>query len=64
MAKEFGDDGLDLISWWMYEDADHKIYAESQEEEMAHGEVIADLNDIDDLYVYLTEGGRDTERND
>jgi hypothetical protein len=64
MAKEFGDDGLDLISWWMYEDVDHKIYAESQEEEMAHGEVIADLNDIDDLYVYLTEGGRDTERND
>ena len=59
MKKEFGEDGLDLISWWMYEDVDHKIYAANQEEEMLHGEVIADLNNIDDLYTYLAEGGRD-----
>ncbi len=59
MKKEFGDDGAELISWWMYEDVDHKIYAANQEEEMLHGEVIADLNNIDDLYDYLVEGGRD-----
>ena len=53
MKKEFGDDGAELISWWMYEDVDHKIYADNKEE------VIADLNNIDDLYIYLTEGGRD-----
>lgn len=59
MRSQFGDDGLDLISWWLYEDVDHKIYAANQEEEMLHGEVIADLNSIDDLYDYLVEGGRD-----
>jgi hypothetical protein len=53
MKKEFGDDGAELISWWMYEDVDHKIYTANKEE------VIADVNDIDDLYVYLTEAGRD-----
>ena len=59
MKKEFGEDGLDLITWWMYEEVDHKIYAANQEEEMLYGEVIADLNNIDDLYDYLAEGGRD-----
>ncbi len=59
MRTEFGVDGADLVSWWMYEDVDHKIYAANQEEEILHGEVIADLNNIDDLYTYLTEGGRD-----
>ena len=58
MKNEFGTDGLDLISWWMYDNVDHKIYAANQEEEMIHGEVIADLNNIDDLYDYLAEGGR------
>ena len=66
MRSEFGVDGADLVSWWMYEDVDHKIYASPGERkpfyfpgEVTHGEVIADLNDIDDLYSYLTEGGRD-----
>ena len=72
MRSQFGDDGLDLISWWLYEDVDHKIYA-SVDREDADGEardwffkdekpdldVIADLNNIDDLYDYLVEGGRD-----
>lgn len=53
MKNEFGVSGLDLISWWMYEDVDHKIY-----ERDTH-KVIADLNIIDDLYDYLAEGGRD-----
>ena len=66
MKCEFGIDGADLVSWWMYEDVDHKIYAPAGEGkpfyfpgEVIHGEVLADLNDIDDLYSYLAEGGRD-----
>ena len=68
MRSEFGDDGLDLISWWMYEDVDHCIYesyeGEAKEfylkdEEIPHGKLIADLNLIDDLYDYLVKGGRD-----
>ena len=59
MRSEFGVDGADLVSWWMYEDVDHKIYAANQEEEMIHGEVIADLNNIDDLYDYIVEHDKD-----
>ena len=42
MRSQFGDDGLDLISWWK-----------------PNRDVIADLNNIDDLYDYLVGGGRD-----
>ena len=66
MKSNFGEEGSDLISWWMYEDVDHKIYAPSDKfkefyypGEEIHGEVIADLNNIDDLYDYLALGGRD-----
>lgn len=66
MRSVFGEEGLDLVSWWLYEDVDHKIYAPSNKQkdiyfpgEEIHGEVIADLNNIDDLYDYLTKGGRD-----
>jgi hypothetical protein len=72
MRSEFGEDGLDLISWWLYEDVDHKIYesddnVESDDnapkwfwsDEKMDRKVIADLNNIDDLYDYLTKGGRD-----
>lgn len=54
MLKEFGEEGLDLISWWMYDEVDHLIYDGEDSEK-----VIADLNNIDDLYDYLTKGGRD-----
>ena len=56
MIHEFGDDGMDLISWWMYDDVDHVLYGD---ESWNKNEVVADLNNIDDLYTYLTEGGRD-----
>ena len=49
MSKEFGDEGFDLISWWMYEEVDHVLYEAGSERE----KVIADLNNIDDLYDYL-----------
>jgi hypothetical protein len=54
MKSEFGESGLDRISWWLYEDVNHVIYDGNDGEK-----VIADLNNIDDLYDYLTEGGRD-----
>ena len=54
MRSEFGDDGLDLISWWLYEDVNHLIYEGND-----RSKVIADLNNIDDLYDYITAGGRD-----
>lgn len=52
MRREFGENGLDLISWWLYEDVDHCIYDADDE-----NKVIADLNNIDNLYDYLAEGG-------
>lgn len=51
MKAEFGEEGLDLISWWMYEDVDHKLYEPGSEGK----KVIADLNNIEDLYDYLTD---------
>lgn len=54
MQTVFGEEGADLISWWMYEDVDHCLYDSTD-----HEKIIADLNNIDDLYDYLTEGGRD-----
>ena len=66
MKSEFGTDGLDLISWWLYEDVDHKIYEKADgspgwcyPDDENNRKVIADLNNIDDLYDYLTKGGRD-----
>jgi hypothetical protein len=54
MLREFGEENLDLITWWMYEDVDHVLYEAENE-----NKIVADLNNIDDLYDYLTEGGRD-----
>lgn len=69
MRSEFGEDGCDLVSWWLYEDVDHCIYEpyEGEDkkefyfegEEIPHGKLIADLNNVDNLYDYLIEGGRD-----
>ena len=68
MRNEFGDDGMDLISWWLYEDVDHKIYEHDDNlkewyypEEEIEGKVIADLNDIDALYDYLTQDKKEEQ---
>ena len=62
MQETFGIEGADLVSWWMYENVDHKIYAPSTGEkefyypgEEIHGEVVADLDNIDDLYDYIVK---------
>ena len=41
----FGEDGEDLVSWWMYEDVDKILYVEDGTE--------INIEDIDDLYSYL-----------
>lgn len=60
MEECFGNEGAGLISWWLYEDVEKKIYKEGtcskeyyEKGEKHDGEVIADLTDIDDLYDYL-----------
>ena len=62
MMSEFGEEGADLVSWWMYEDVDHKLYEPSEEnrtwryaDEEPEGKVIADLNNIEDLYDYIVK---------
>ena len=65
MRNEFGEAGLDLVSWWLYEDVDHKIYSSDHKagqmvwyypgEDREEGNVIADLNNIEDLYDYLVK---------
>lgn len=67
MRSQFGEDGLDLVTWWLYEDVDHKIYAAGDnedrdwflEDEKPNRDVIADLNNIDDLYDYLVNSEQD-----
>lgn len=68
IMKEFGEENYDLVSWWLYEDVDHKIYECTDETkewyfpgEEIHGKVIADLNDIDDLYNYITKEENDED---
>jgi hypothetical protein len=45
--NDYGDEGLDLIQWWLYEDVDKLIYAPD------HKEVLADLNKLKDLWLYV-----------
>ena len=66
MKSEFGEEGADLVSWWMYEDVDHKIYEPNEDAkewrypgEEFEGKVIADLNNIEDLYDYITREAND-----
>lgn len=60
MEECFGKDGAELVSWWIYEDVEHKLYKEGscskeyyKKGEKMDGEVIADLTELDDLYDYL-----------
>lgn len=41
----FGDEGEDLVSWWLYEDVDKIIYEPDGTE--------INIENIDDLYSYL-----------
>lgn len=45
VKSEFGEEGEDIVAWWMYEDVDKILYVEDGTE--------IDLEDINDLYNYL-----------
>lgn len=45
VKDDFGENGKDLVSWWMYEDVEKKIYESDGKE--------TNLENIDDLYSYL-----------
>jgi hypothetical protein len=45
----FGEDGLDTIEWWLY-DEEEKIKIDNENPNITY-----DLTNIDDLYVYLTK---------
>lgn len=45
VKSEFGEEGDDLVSWWVYEDVEKILYEEDGTE--------INLEDIDDLYSYL-----------
>lgn len=49
MEKLVTPEGYDLITWWLYEDVDHKLYSVKTDE------VLADLNKIEDLVEYIIE---------
>lgn len=60
MEECFGKEGADLVSWWLFESVEKKIYKEGtcskefySKDEKVDGEVIADLTEVDDLYDYL-----------
>ena len=43
----FGDEGEDLVSWWLYEDVEKILYEEDGTE--------INVENIDDLYSYIEE---------
>ena len=56
MYSHFTEEGSDLINWWKYEDVDH-IITQTVDPDLFHGksEIEYDLNDIEDLWRYLTK---------
>lgn len=60
IKDNFGDEGLELVDWWLYEDVKKVLYKEGTcskdwyyKDEECDGEIEADLTEIDDLYDYL-----------
>lgn len=53
VLDEFGEEGEDLVYWWVYEDVDKIIYEPDGTE--------TNLENIDDLYTYLDENYRKTD---
>ena len=45
LKEDFGEKGEDLVTWWLYEDVEKKIYEPDGKE--------INLENIDDLYSYL-----------
>lgn len=47
LEQDFGENGANLVSWWLYEDVDKIIYESDGSE--------TNLENIDDLFTYLQE---------
>ena len=56
MHSHFTDIGVDLINWWKYEDVDH-IITQTITPDLFYGksEIEYNVNDIEDLWNYLTK---------
>jgi len=65
MDSHFTEEGSDLINWWKYEDVDH-IITQTVAPDLFNGksEIEYDVNDIEDLWNYLTKFSSDYFKQD
>ena len=56
LKSHFTDDGVDMITWWMFEDVDHIVWQQVEPTLFDDTEEIKyNLKTIDDLWDYLME---------
>lgn len=60
LSSHFTEEGCDIINWWMFEDVDH-IITQTVDPDLFHGksEIEYNVNDIEDLWNYLTKFSSD-----
>lgn len=65
MYSHFTEVGCDLINWWKFEDVDH-IITQTITPDLFHGksEIEYNVNDIEDLWNYLTKFSSDYFKQD
>ena len=65
MYSHFTEAGCDLINWWKYEDVDH-IITQTVDSDLFNGksEIEYDINNIEDLWSYLTKFSSDYFKQD
>lgn len=56
LKSHFTEDGIDIITWWLFEDVDHTIWQQVEPTLFEENtEIKYHLNTIDDLWNYLVE---------
>ena len=65
MYSHFTEEGCDLINWWKFEDVNH-IITQKTDPDLFHGksEIEYNVNDIEDLWNYLTKFSSDYFKQD
>ena len=65
LDSHFTEHGCDLISWWIFEDVDH-IITQTVDSDLFNGksEIEYDINNIEDLWSYLTKFSSDYFKQD
>ena len=60
VESHFTEAGCDTVSWWLFEDVDHKIW-QKIDPDLFNGkaEIEYDVNDIEDLWKYLVKYKKD-----